>query len=499
MNNEMYGARGDADFTRAAELLRAEGPEPRFSSLLKRNARIPRRQFISALAGGMAILGARPTRAAATGSLAAGEGVVDITPPLGIEMAGFHKPPGQERRIKAIRQPCEVRALVLALGPTQLAICSLDALGVDEPMAWRIQRAAAGRTGIPAENIHVTATHDHSMPTFKWVRQWGAMPPEFKAVVEQRTVEAIAAAQVDVAPAELLLGKCRAPGGNHNRTVKRGVARTDAEFGPESTDAERWLDTMLHALVFRRAGGKPDLLWYHFSAHAVCYADEEAGPDWPGEVAREVRNELGLRPSFLQGHIGDVNPGDGSNWRGEIRQTVAAITPALKQAIAAARPLRVDRLRTRSTRFNLPFDMERFGQWIEEYRRDPGKCNSKQWVDAGFAADWFKGNQGRDLNLKHLPITLSAVQLGPVGLLLHPGELYSYYGLAIRRGSPLYDTLVVGCADDSIGYLPDPAAYQLGEYSALVVPKIVDFPPYQPTAARDMTAAAIVLLKQTVG
>jgi len=325
------------------------------------------------------------------------------------------------------------------------------------------------------------------------------MSPEFMAIVEQRTVEAIAAAQADLAPAEVSLGTCRATGGSHHRTVKAGVARTDTEFGPDSTDDQRWLDTMLHTLVFRRAGKKPDLVWYHFSAHVVCYADEQAGPDWPGEVAGEIRNESGLRPSFLQGHIGDVNPGDGSDWRGEIRQTVAAITPALKQAIAAAKDLAVDCLRTRSTPCSVPFDMERFEQWIDEYRRDPSQCRSGPWVDAGFAADWFQGNEHRDRNVKHLPITLSAVQLGPLGMLFHPAELYSYYGLAIRRDSPLQDTLVVGCADGSIGYLPDPTAYRSGEYSAIVVPKIIDLPPYQPTAARDMTAAAVALLKETVG
>jgi hypothetical protein len=458
-----------------------------------------RRQFLSAVIGGAAVLGTTSARAAASGGLRVGEGVVDITPPLGLELAGFHKPVGKERRIKGIRQPCEVRALVLALADTQLAICSVDSLGIDEAMCERIQRAAAQRTGIPAENIRVAATHDHSMPAFYKLRQWGAVPAEFMATVEQRTVEAIAAAKADLAPAEMSLGKCRVPGGNHNRTVKAGVAKTDAEFGPQSTDAQRWLDTMLHALVFRRAGKRADLLWYHYSAHAVCYADELAGPDWPGEVAREIRQQLGLRPSFLQGHIGDVNPGDGSNWRGEIRQTVTAITPALKQAIASASPLRVDCLRTRNARCNLPFDMERFAQWVEEYRQQPEKCKSKQWVDAGFAADWYRGNQGRDRSIKHLPVTLSAIQLGPVGMVFQPAELYSYYGLAIRRDSPLRDTLVVGYANGSIGYLPDPEAYRLGEYSALVVPKILDFPPFQPTAARDMTAAALTLLKQIVG
>lgn len=458
-----------------------------------------RRDFLSAAVGSAVALGTCSSRAGTGGGLRAGEGVVDITPPVGIEMAGFHKPPGQERRIKAIRQPCEVRALVLALGDTRLAICSLDSLSVAEEMVARICRAAARRTGIPAENIRVATTHDHSMPTFCRLRQWGAMSPEFNATVEQRTVEAIVAAQADLAPAELSLGKCRVAGGNHNRTVKPGVARTDADFGPQSTDAQRWLDTMLHALVFRRAGKRPNLVWYHYSAHAVCYADEEAGPDWPGEVAREIRAELGVRPSFLQGHLGDVNPGDGSDWRGEIRQTVAAITPALKQAITTASPRRVDCLRTRSVRFNLPLDMELFGQWVAEYRRDPSKCKSGRWVDAGFSADWFRANEHRDLTARHLPIALSAIQFGPVGMVFHPGELYSYYGLAIRRDSPVADTLVVGCADGGIGYLPDPEAYRLQEYSAIVVPKIIDLPPFKPTTAREVTAAAIGLLKQVVG
>ena len=111
-----------------------------------------RRQFLSAMVGGTVALGATRARAGAAGGLSAGEGVADITLPLGIELAGFHKPPGQERRVKGICQPIEVRAFVLTYGPTQVALCSLDILGLDEAMARRIQRAAAGRTGIPAEN-----------------------------------------------------------------------------------------------------------------------------------------------------------------------------------------------------------------------------------------------------------------------------------------------------------------------------------------------------------
>ncbi|MCX6897437.1 MAG: neutral/alkaline non-lysosomal ceramidase N-terminal domain-containing protein [Verrucomicrobia bacterium] len=428
--------------------------------------------------------------------LLAGEGVVDITPPLGIEMGGFHRKPGDERRIKGVRQRTAVRALVLRMGDTQVAICSMDIAAIGCAMSDRIRKKVAAQTGIRAENVRLCATHTHSTPGFCYLRQWGALPVDYMQLVEKRTVAAVIRAKADLASAEVLLGKTRVAGGNHNRTVKTCPA--DAEFNKDSTDAQRWLDTMLHALVFHRASGKRSLVWHHFSAHAVCFADEMAGPDWPGAVAARIRQKTRLEPSFLQGHAGDVNPGDGSNWRGEIEQTTEAITPALERAIAGAKPVQIDCLRAGSQPFQIPLDMELFQSWREFYRKDPSKCTSGPWVDAGFAADWFRSNADRDVKQTRLPVTLSAIQLGPIGLVFHPAELYSYYGLAIRRDSPLPDTLVVGYTDGIIGYLTDPTAYQKSEYAAMTVPKILNYPPFVPTAAAQMTAEALNLLKRTV-
>lgn len=451
-----------------------------------------RREFLAfSLAAGAALGSDSAHHAQPSTPLLAGEGVVDITPPLGIELGGFHRPPGSERRVRGIRQPTAARALVLRLGQTEVAICSLDVAGVGRAMSDRIRSEAARQLGIPADHIRVCATHTHSMPNFCYTRQWGAVPTEFMAVVEKKTIEAIGLAKADLAPTEVAIGTSRAVGGNHNRTTK--TFQTDEHFTKDSTDNQRWLDTTLHAVLFHRAGRR-DLLWYHFSAHAVCFADEQAGPDWPGTVAELVRKNEKLEPSFLQGHIGDVNPGDGKDWRGEIGQTTAAIYPALQKAIAQAKPVPVTCLRSLRRDFSVPLDMERFQEWLTRYRSDPGQCTRGEWVDAGFAADWYRSNAQRKLADAHLPITISAIGLGPIGMVFHPSELYSYYGLAIRRDSPFRHTLVVGYADGLIGYLPDPAAYQAGEYAAVVVPKILDYPPFAPTAARQFTQAAIELL-----
>jgi hypothetical protein len=364
-------------------------------------------------------------------------------------------------------------------------------------MTARVQTQIARQAGIPAANVHISATHTHSMPTFRYFRQWGAISPEYMASVEKKIVASVKSAQADLAPAELCLGTSRAPNASNNRTTK--TWKTDEQFAQESTDAERWLDTLVHVLHFERGAGNRNLLWYHFSAHPVCYRDDNAGPDWPGLVDDLVRQKHNLSPSFLQGHCGDVNAGDATHWIGSAENTAQPVADAIGRAVDSATRVKTDCFQVQTRQIPLPLDMQLFAQWLAAYRDDPSKCNRGPWVDAGFAADWFRSSAERDLSQTHLPVPLSAMQLGELGLVFHPAELYSCYGLAIRRDSPLPNTLVMGYSDDIIGYLPDPQAYQAGEYSAITVPKILDLPPFVATAGRTLTAAAVAMLKQLVG
>lgn len=469
----------------------------RFSHQTLSRRRFLQRTACSVTAASLSLSTRRGFSAGSASGLLAGEGVVDVTPPLGIEMGGFHRPPENLRVIQGIRQPASARALWLALGDTQTAIVSLDMLTVSYEFTGRVQAEVARQTGIPESHVRVCATHSHSMPTFQFSHQWGAVSAEYMAAVEKKVVEACLLAKADLAPAEAHLGKARAVGANFNRTTMQ--FKTDAEFTKDSTEDERWLDTMLHVLRFERAGGRRSLAWYHFSNHPVCFRDDQAGPDWPGIVAQRTTEKQKVTPVFLQGHAGDVNPGDGKIWIGEAEPTTAAVCEALDRALESVRPLKVDALRVATEPGEVPVDMALFKSWLEEYRKDPAACKSGPWVDAGFAAAWFASASKQDLNRSGLPIRLAAIRLGEVGLVFHPAELYSCYGLQIRRDSPLTDTLVVGYADGMIGYAPDVKAYAAGEYSALVVPKILDYPPFVPTGSQILAASALEVLKKVAG
>lgn len=425
-----------------------------------------------------------------------GEGTADITPALGLELAGFHKPPGQERRVTGVRQPAMARALVLRHGETSVAIVVLEVIGFSAAFANRVKQQVSRRTQIPIRHIQVCATHTHSAPTLCYLRQWGARSQAYEARVEQQAVAAAVAAAVDVGPGDCYTGQERVVGGNFNRTTK--AWKTDQEFTRASTDGERWLDTTLQVLYFVRERPKRDLLWYHFSAHPVCYTDGLAGPDWPGLVATKMAARDELRPAFLQGHCGDVNPGPGKPWLGEPEQVSEAVYAALHHATNHSRLNKVDTLRMVNSEVHLPLNIALLKEQLAAYEADPVKCDKGEWVDARFSADWCASAKKWNVKTTAYTTPLAALRLGSMGLLFHSAELYSYYGLRIRLDSPFPQTLAVGYANDIVGYLTDPNAYVAKEYAAVVVPKILDLPPFKPEAAQMLADAGIGLLRKLV-
>jgi hypothetical protein len=61
---------------------------------------------------------------------------------------------------------------------------------------------------------------------------------------------------------------------------------------------------------------------------------------------------------------------------------------------------------------------------------------------------------------------VQALKLGPLAVVALPGEVFSSFGGAIKRGSPFPAprTLVAGWSNDNVGYIPDADAYPLGGY-----------------------------------
>ena len=96
------------------------------------------------------------------GALQVGLAEIDITPPVGYRMDGYF----YERLNTGQRDPLRAKALVFQQGATGAALVVCDVIGVPLTLSTEVRTLAAARTGIPAANIAVTATHSHTGPLF---------------------------------------------------------------------------------------------------------------------------------------------------------------------------------------------------------------------------------------------------------------------------------------------------------------------------------------------
>ena len=469
------------------------------TSLSRRNVLTTAARRSVALAGALAWPSVSHAAATATRQLLVGSARADTTPPHGIELAGFHRSPKKPRRIAGSRQASTAHAIAISHGDSHVLMVSLDILAVSSAFTAGIRAAVSERLGIPGDVVRICATHTHSMPTCAFMRQWGAIDPGYRDRLAATILRVVEAAWNDRRPAELSVGTARTLGGNFNRTVPVGEARTDADFDDASTPDVRWLDTALHVLRFDRTGGGTPVVWYQYSSHPVCYHDALSGPDWPGLVADDCLARHGVRPVFLQGHAGDVNPGDGAKWIGDAEPAARAVSAALTAALAGAKPVAIDRIASVRERIDLPIDLDLHDQWLDEYRGNSDACVQGPWVDPAFASDWFLSAQRWDRSRETYATTISTIRLGPIAMFFHPAELYSFYGFALQRGSPFEETICVGYTDDFAGYLVDPRAYEKQEYAAVVVPKILDIPPFTTKAAARLTSEGLAMLRTLDG
>ncbi|MFZ9682951.1 MAG: neutral/alkaline non-lysosomal ceramidase N-terminal domain-containing protein, partial [Cephaloticoccus sp.] len=101
----------------------------------------------------------------------AGFGKADITPRLGVQLAGYG--PYRNRAAQEIVTPLYARALVVEQGRKRAVLLSLELGGTPRGLAERIRAAVAARLGGKAADVMVSATHTHSSPAVGGMYAWG--------------------------------------------------------------------------------------------------------------------------------------------------------------------------------------------------------------------------------------------------------------------------------------------------------------------------------------
>jgi RimJ/RimL family protein N-acetyltransferase len=379
------------------------------------------------------------------------------------------------------QQPYEgaFRATALVLeGEQRVAFVSVDAITLPGDIAARAAQRIAAASPLPATHLLATATHTHrGLCTIDFL---GCTPNhEYLRRMEEGIVQAVLQAQEKLdrpgagpneVEAELLLGLSQeATVGRNSRILLR-----DGEIGWHGYAEEDMVrptgpyDPDLQVLALRRPGGEYAGLIFNHSVHNIGHVNPEAlSPCFYGLSALEIEQRHGATTLFMPGAFGSNHNKtfDSSGVAAEecVVRVVAAIEDGLQQAQPALKgPVRV--LRRPFTYRLRSFDEATEAEAVRRYGdRYFAEASAGQQAVFAEMRQEMAPLQGHEQQCE-----LMAVRLGEVGIIGIPGEMFGRLGVDLRRRSPFRHTIIIGLANDEIGYIPDRQAYADGGYQTWV-------------------------------
>lgn len=411
-------------------------------------------------------------------SFKVGMSKVCITPELPCEMAGYF----HSRIARQVNRDLYAYALALENNAGQrVLILSVDLVGITDSICMPVFEASSKEWQMPIENLVACATHTHTGPE---IRE-GSVISHDPVYIERLRVylaEAITKAMGQLSEAVLFAGQSPAPGLAHNRLSR--CADGSEIFGDQS-DGQRVIgpagpeDTGVQTLGVYGI----DKALRGVAVNFACHPDLAGGggaeaidADWPGEMAEILGAVYGTEvPCALwQGTAGDINHADHRNslprWLPGGRAMVArGVAGAAMVAMETAAPLTADVLACRSRLLDIPF-----------YTRDQTLFELADRLRAkGDKATYFEQNlikriDGWTFDGKTDQMRVTCIRIGELAIVVLPGEIFTAWGLEIKRFSPAKHTFVLELANSPglAGYKPtsDQAlrgALARGAYGAL--------------------------------
>lgn len=403
--------------------------------------------------------------------LNAGFSQLDITPPLGVELAGYGF---ADRRATAAHDPLLARAVALECDESRAAVVVCDLAGVSPRWTQPARQYAAGR-GIPGDRLLVQATHTHSGPATVFLRNWGEQDEGYLSWLGARLVECLGSALQNLHPVELWYGEDEETTVPHNRVWEDGL-----------------VDTKVRVIGLRPEGDGEPIWLFNFACHAVVMREgnTQISADWPWAACREVEGQLGGAAVFLQGCCGDIDPVRPTESFDIAADYGARIGQAVMRAASKSERMPAYTLRGRLHQVLLPYGhdkierdfaaMERGEFDLDEGReaQDEKERSRRQLV--GLRRTWLEEMRRRRAELGEArPCQVQELMIGQVRLLGLPGEIYTSLGMQIRVGMPdAHPTLLLGYANESVGYLFEPRDYERETYASYVTAWIYNHWPY---------------------
>jgi neutral ceramidase len=414
----------------------------------------------------------------------AGAATSNITPPLGSSINGGF----QDGKATHVHDELHARCLVVDDGTTKLAIVIADNCVIQRSIFDDAKRQVHEATGLPMENMLMSATHAHSCGTLTAVGQ-SEPDPAYQKFVAQRIADGVRRALNNLEPARIGWGRGDVPQHVFNRRwYLRPGAMPPNPFG-RASDQVRMNPGVGNPNLDRPAGptdpqvcfisvqsvtGRPIALYANYSLHYVGGVGAgHISADYFGAFADRIQELLGADrqdPPFVgmmsNGTSGDINNIDfrGGQPKQPPYGRIRIVSNDVAQEVARV-------CKTLTYRDWVPLGVSQ--QEVKLGLRLPSRDETEKAREVMKQSKAFPRMETMEqvyareaVLLSEFPPEVSAplqvLKLGDLRVSAIPAEVFVEIGLELKRRHP--DSFTVSLANAYHGYLPTPEHHALGGY-----------------------------------
>lgn len=383
---------------------------------------------------------------------------------------------GVKKKATEIRGELEANALYIETETEKILLISCDLCGLEDFITRPTCQTIGKATGIPADSILITCTHTHGGPSL--IKTNYLMPVDHEYIAKLKgwlvelakdAVSSAADGAIGHAMGETQIGYNRRVCWADGTHSMHGDCTRDDFTGMEGP-----VDSQHTVICAADTNNNVRAICYCNTTHPVhYYAKGVYSPDFVGVTRNILRDRFGDIPIlFINGAFGDIGIQDIQNRRDEtadegserVGAQAADETLRLMDEVTFAQdPVIRHAYDDLEVSLRFPSDEELSNARDLLARLDAGEdvasgMNVIMAHGATYLIDQFSGKKTDTLEIH-------AIRIGDLGIATQPCELFSQFGLDIKRRSPAPTTFVSGITNGCAGYCPTMSGIIGGGYS----------------------------------
>ncbi len=436
----------------------------------------------------------------AAGEIRLGAATVKITPPTGTPMAGYYSMRGSQ----GVLDDIYARATVLDDGKTKAAMVTCDVIGLPRPVVVEARRIIAEKTGIPAANVMISATHTHTGPVIvgdsamdNFVTGGSTLSKDYAVQLPKWIAQAVEEAYKLRVPARVFYGSENEPKLSFIRRfwMKDGtVGWNPGVKNPNIIRPIGDIDPQVNVVYAETAGQQPSgpaekleadgsrkavktdktplLTYVNFAMHLDTTTGMLVSADYPATLYRLLADYKGpdMVTMFANGTCGNINH---INVKWDAPQSSPAAAKRLGTILAAdVLKTYADMKQVEDVTLNTRCEVVplQLAKHTDEELRQAREIVARNGANTPFydQVRAFRIMEVVAREGKPFDVDVQVFSLGKdIAWVALPGESFVELGLSIKAASPFRQTNVIELSNGRSQYIPHHSAFSEGAYEVI--------------------------------